>query len=320
MNQRLILKKISLITLILGAVIVVLSSIIYLLPAGAITKRSPVTLILDYPLSVSFISFTGSSIHPEHSEPECQEHCKTEGDVAPGERKYQAITHNYRPPQIMVFKGKVSHPISGFTYSFDARNVERLDSSLTFFLTRTKEDQIAPLTALFSVNWKVEGKRQDGSKLVLDRGDFKGRLTEGLNSKIPREDKKINGKTKMGVDFNSLNSKLGGDEKGWYELEMKARTNYTFLSQNGQRVRGKANHTIARAKANYSQGVPSKINLYYPLKSLTKTVIISHPILIKLKRNILVVAGLGGILFGVSLVLYLVLGIPKKHRKALIAT
>ncbi len=284
MNIQETLKNGAPTILVLGYVILASALITYLLPAGAVTKISPTSLTVDYPLAFSY--------HSDDSEPQSQEHSQ--------ERKALVITHQYSPVQIIVFQGRNYFTVPGFQYSFDAKNAERLDAFTTSFLTRAKEDQAAPITALFSVDWWLEGKREDGSDFILDKGNFEGRLTESLTSGFQESDK-ISGKNRVGINFDSLNSKLVLEDKGWYVLEMKSYINYTFLAHNGRQLSGKANHTIFRAEVNYTEGRPEKINLYYPLNSITENVPVNHPMLIKLKQSVFILVSIGGFLIGTSL-------------------
>lgn len=284
MNIQETLKNDAPTILVLGSVILASALITYLLPAGAVTKISPTSLTVDYPLAFSF--------HSNDSEPQSQDQSQ--------ERKALVITHQYSPVQIIVFQGRNYFTVLGSQYSFNAKSAERLDAFTTSFLTRKKEDQAAPITALFSVNWWLEGKRKDGSSFILDEGKFEGRLTESLTSGFQESDK-ISGKNRVGVNFDSLNSKLVLEDKGWYVLEMKSHINYTFLAHNGKQLSGKANHTIFRAEVNYTEGKPEKINLYYPLNSVTENVPVNHPMLIKLKQSVFILISIGGFLIGTSL-------------------
>lgn len=286
MNIQAIKRKGALIILVLGSIIMVLAFIVQLSPAGAVIKNSPTTLTVDYSLAVSY--------HPE--DPELQSH-------SPEERNVLVITHQYSPAQILVFQNRNYIPVPGFQYSFDARNAERMDGFITSFLTRPEDDRTAPLTALFSVNWWLEGTMSNGSNIILDQGSFDGRLTESLESS--RDNDKISGKTRMGVDFHSIDSLLAVDGKGMYVLEMKADINYTFLAHNGKNVNGSAEHTIFIGQVNYTRGKIDQINLYYPLNSVTENVPVIHPVLIELKQNFLFMVVIGGILIGASLLIIL---------------
>ena len=125
MNIQETLKNAAPTLLVLGAVILASALFTYLLPAGAVTKISPTSLTVDYPLAFSY--------HSNDSELQSQERSQ--------ERKAMVITHQYSPVQIIVFQGRNYFTVPGSQYSFDAKSVERLDAFTTSFLTRTKEDQ-----------------------------------------------------------------------------------------------------------------------------------------------------------------------------------
>lgn len=301
MNPQKTLKKSALITLVFGMVGLALALLIYLLPAGAITKRAATSLTIDYPLAVSYRPEPAQleSSQMEHdSQMEHQEHMQNQG-----QRKVEAIMHHYRPTQVVVFKGRTYTPISGFRYTFDGKNAQRLDGSVVYFLTRAKEDLIAPITAIFGVNWRLEGRKKDGSRILIDQGNFKGILTEGGNSAFPREKRTISGATRIGVEFDSLDSKLLRGSEGWYDLKMSARINYKFLTLNGRGVSDQANHTVFKAKVNYANGKRGKIELYYPLESVTKQVVLKHPVFLRLKQNVSVLGFTALLLIMVSIIL-----------------